>query len=335
MGSLAGVVINSQTGETVPNATISLGDGRSATTNEAGMYMFDDVKPEQYVLGGVYVPMRATLSDDDRVRNNSLGFVAVGEEYPPVLLWEVLANPDPSTSLSTEWVELFNRSALPIDLDGYGLGDQGSVRAIVDSSYILLSGEYLVLCEDSLAFRVHYLSYDGLLHQPTSWPGFRNSNDTVRLIDFVGFESDRFVYVSSFADNYTWQRDVVTGDNQWGRSEQTGGTPGGPNVTVFEPNAPRTRINITPEYLSPDGDGFQDEVAITIEAVDASGYTMKLFDRQGRLVHTFFEDASHIGREYLFDGKINSGQRLPIGIYILYFEAIGVEQFKKTLVVAR
>jgi len=49
-GSLTGVVINSQTGEIVPGATIALGDERTATTNEAGLYSFNDVKPEQYVL---------------------------------------------------------------------------------------------------------------------------------------------------------------------------------------------------------------------------------------------------------------------------------------------
>ncbi|MBD3297478.1 MAG: hypothetical protein GF341_02405, partial [candidate division Zixibacteria bacterium] len=49
-GALTGVVINAETGEIVTNASIALGDERSAATNEAGLYIFDDVNPEQYVL---------------------------------------------------------------------------------------------------------------------------------------------------------------------------------------------------------------------------------------------------------------------------------------------
>ncbi len=49
-GALTGVVINAETGEIVTNATIALGNERSAATSEAGLYIFNDVSPEQYVL---------------------------------------------------------------------------------------------------------------------------------------------------------------------------------------------------------------------------------------------------------------------------------------------
>ncbi|GAB4327884.1 MAG: hypothetical protein Kow0074_23450 [Candidatus Zixiibacteriota bacterium] len=49
-GALTGVVINARTGTIVPHANVALGDERMATTNEAGLYVFDNVAAEQYVL---------------------------------------------------------------------------------------------------------------------------------------------------------------------------------------------------------------------------------------------------------------------------------------------
>jgi hypothetical protein len=35
------------------------------------------------------------------------------------------------------------------------------------------------------------------------------------------------------------------------------------------------------------------------------------------------------------DGRSDGGNRLPIGIYILFFEAVGVESLKEPIVIAR
>ncbi|MEW5873948.1 MAG: tetratricopeptide repeat protein [Candidatus Zixiibacteriota bacterium] len=48
--ALMGVVINSQTGEVVPNATVTMVNGGSVRTNEAGLYVFRDIQPGQHVL---------------------------------------------------------------------------------------------------------------------------------------------------------------------------------------------------------------------------------------------------------------------------------------------
>jgi Tfp pilus assembly protein PilF len=49
-GSIMGVVVNAQTHQIIPNATVSLEDGRVTQTNEAGLYLFKGTDPAQYVI---------------------------------------------------------------------------------------------------------------------------------------------------------------------------------------------------------------------------------------------------------------------------------------------
>jgi len=289
---------------------------------------------EQFFLDGLYLNLRASLPPDDRNRNNSLGFVAVGDQYPPAHLWEILANPQAGSGL-VEWVEIRSRALTTIDLSGWMLTAGNTVRPIADTSVIMYTEQLLVLTEDGDAIYNYYPRFAGELIELASWPNLVLDADTVRLLDGYGFEVDRFEYQSTFSDNFTWARQDTAGSRQWGRSASPGGTPGEVNDVLFQPTASRTRIRLESKYISPDGDGFEDSVRIAIEAVPATAYTMKIYDRQGREVYTFFTEQAFIKDEYIWNGGTSSGSRLPIGIYILYFEAIGVESVKETLVIAR
>lgn len=48
--TIMGVVVDAQSGRILPNATVSMADGRVARTNQAGIYQFEGITPEQYVL---------------------------------------------------------------------------------------------------------------------------------------------------------------------------------------------------------------------------------------------------------------------------------------------
>jgi hypothetical protein len=141
-----------------------------------------------------------------------------------------------------------------------------------------------------------------------------------------------------FDDNHTWSRSAEPGTaDEWGRSVQPGGTPGEQNLIRLRPDANRLNVVIEPQIISPDGDGVDDGASIIIEAPSARGYTLKIYDKHGRVVKTFEDDSQDLpdGYLYFWDGRADSGNRLPIGIYILYIEAGGVESIKKTIVVAR
>jgi hypothetical protein len=199
-------------------------------------------------------------------------------------------------------------------------------------------GEYVVLVNDSLLFTTFYFGFDGQIAQPSGWAALNNSGDIVRLVDQYGFLADEFDYVSVFDSNLTWSRSELSGsESRWGRSLAVGGTPGEINEVLIRPSESGLRIGIEPQVFSPDGNGIEDETTITISAPSSNEYTLKIYDRHGRLVKLFEDNSPYLadGGIYMWDGRADSGSRLPIGIYILYFEAGGVESLKKTLVIAR
>ncbi|MEW5993868.1 MAG: gliding motility-associated C-terminal domain-containing protein, partial [Candidatus Zixiibacteriota bacterium] len=154
--------------------------------------------------------------------------------------------------------------------------------------------------------------------------------------DPFGFEADRFEYAVAYDGNHTWSRsEELLTEGQWGRSEEAGGSPGRPNSVLFAPAGSALQVKVTPDVFSPDGDGYEDEVLIEIEAPVGAEVNMRIYDREGRAVRTLLDGATFLHSSYAWDGRSDSGRRLPIGIYILYVEAEGSETVKKPIVIAR
>jgi hypothetical protein len=145
------------------------------------------------------------------------------------------------------------------------------------------------------------------------------------------------VYDAVFEDNHTWSRgETVERQNEWGKSEDVGGTPGRQNRVRFSSEGENDlSLTITPQIISPDGDGIDDSAVIVIQAPEASAYTLRLYDSDGRLVKSFEDDSPDLSERYVWRGDNSGGERQPIGIYVVYFEASGVQSIKKTVVVAR
>jgi hypothetical protein len=290
----------------------------------------------QYHLSGYYQRLVASLvvPNDDRTSNNRYNFTAPGDAYPPVILSEFLANPDPSTG--SEWVELKNVSDSTFNLDSWQLGDSAGLAALTSASTIA-PDEYVIIAQDSAAFFLQYPLFVGNCYQPLTWRELNNGSDSVRLFDGFGIQADRFYYFDTHDNNHTWSR-AESGEyyGRWGRSEDSGGTPGAVNLVRFVPEGAQSlQITVEPQIISPDGDGRDDSTVIRIQVSEARAYLLKLYDCNGRLVRTIQDEAADLLQEYVWRGENDSGEKLPIGIYVLYFEAVGVESARKTIVVAR
>ena len=104
----------------------------------------------------------------------------------------------------------------------------------------------------------------------------------------------------------------------------------------YEPSGSSIAVAVKPSVFSPDGDGFEDVAIITVEEAPAEAeLTMRVYDRQGRVVRTIIDGERLLKSSYTWDGRSDGGNRLPIGIYILYLEAAGGGSVKKTVVIAR
>lgn len=299
--------------------------------SDSSIFIMSDLT---FLPNTIYQKMSALIQTnppDDRPENDSLYFMGVGSQYPPLIITEFLANP--MNNITSEWIELYNRSDTILDLSDWSIGDALNSHLITDSTFLFYPGEYVVVTESMTDFRLSYPSFDGIVLEPSSWAILNNTTDIVRLVDQYNIEADRFEYESLFDDNYTWGKDGVDPSGNWNRSSNESGTPGKVNQLFIAAN--ETKIHLSNKYVSPDNDGFQDDVSITVKTPAADSYSLKVYDKQGRVVKTFFDDVSLFPSIITWDGLSDNNERLPIGIYIIYLEAKGTSSTKETIVIAR
>ena len=119
-----------------------------------------------------------------------------------------------------------------------------------------------------------------------------------------------------------------------------GGTPGLRNSIYTNVLPSSSEITVSPNPFSPDGDGFEDFTIISYKLASAvSQVRAKIYDVKGRLVRTLLNNQS-VGSSgnIVFDGFDDNKQKLRLGIYIIFLEALNdrngaVEQLKATVVV--
>ncbi|MEA1980922.1 MAG: lamin tail domain-containing protein [candidate division Zixibacteria bacterium] len=279
-------------------------------------------------LPGYYADVVLNLSIDDRHTNNQYFMTVPGVSYPPVILSEILANP--SGTLNSEWIELINISDSLISLDNWQIID--AVGNVMSLSGIIESNEYLVLVEDKFDFENYYNNLSSII-EPDSWTTLNNSSETIILVDNFGIISDNFEYENSFAENHSWSRDENNlAEKIWGQSVNSGGTPGCENELYPVQSNNTNIVTITPTHFSPPNNEF---VSIVIQAVNVENYTARIYDKLGRVVKTFFEKQAFIPSEFNWDGLTDSGHKIPVGVYLFYFEAEGTKPIKKPIVITR
>ncbi len=311
-------------------------DSANNITDTLAFIALPDINPSdtEFVDGiidvdGKYIYLKAILSDDDRIRNNFENIVTVGDDFPEIIISELLANP--LNELMAEWVEIYNNSMVNINLKNWFIADAVTTVDITDDDLILESGEYLILTSDSIDFNHFYNLSNLQVHQINNFPNYNNSSDVVMLLEMNGIVIDKMEYSEVFDSNYTWSYNY----NIWGRSTLAGGTPGVENTITYLHEYSENIIEINPTHISPDGDGFEDFTVISINVVNADNYSAKIFNKQGNPVITFFQDVQFIPEEIIWDGKSQTGDRLPLGIYIFLFEIQGQKSIKKPIVIAR
>jgi len=288
-----------------------------------------------FELEGVQPIILVELPPDFRNSNNKQLVPTFGSGYPPVLISEFLA--DPQDELTTEWVELKNRSDDPIDLQEWHLGDEikfypiARSEPVPDMSIIIEAGDYIVLCKDITAFEDYYGTGIDVIEM-NSWPALNNGGDIIRLRDNLDNAVDSFQYDFAYGANYTWGRGEESGmTNRWGRSVDPGGTPGALNEIYFQAVSASISVTAEPNPFSPNRDGLME---IDFEVPPGENMTIKIYDTRGRVVKTLMDNLPAFEGRIEWDGRSDGGRALNAGMYILYVEVAEVESYKQTIVIA-
>jgi hypothetical protein len=256
-----------------------------------------------------------------------------------------------------EYVELYNAGSSPVELQDYHI-----VRWVGDSlgkHYPLPSlrvepHDYVVLTKDAASVAANYdVKYPGKVVE-CSLPTYPNDGGTVVLARADSTVVEKFDYQPSMQSRLLRnkagvaleRRDMGRPCNEPGNwfsaSSVAGyGTPGYDNSQSTEWLVEETAFELSSTLLSPDGDGYQDELVVSyrLEGDDLYGDCV-LFDARGNRVCRLLNNAL-LGThgELRWSGRDDNGAALPTGRYVLFLDLHnlqGTQQvIKRTLTLVR
>ncbi len=297
--------------------------------------------------------------------NFSLFSIPVLPDSADLIINEILFN---QATGNTDYVEIYNNSDKVLDLQNYRFTRDGYETVegetifennplevkISESSYLLFPQEYLVLSASQFLVKQQYFTENpNAFLDVAGFPTMDDSQDAIFVKDSLGNILDKVLYTKNWHYDLIDSEDGVSLErinfdapsqqaaNWHSASASVGyGTPGYLNSQFYQLPELDDSFSISPEVFSPDGDSFNDFLLLNYE-MDSEGFTMNvhIFDDRGREVNHLVKNEL-LGRNgsYKWEGTNENGEKVNIGIYILYIEIFDltgkVERFKRTCTVA-
>jgi hypothetical protein len=290
------------------------------------------------------VKIHLELPGDMMSTNNAIcDTVAVSYPAESLIVNEIMYSP---AREECEWVELFNKNDYAIELMNWTISDSETTcrTALSHHPFQLHSHEFLILCSDSVFLQSDFST--GLLVK--SFPSLNNAEDAIHLFDAGARLVERVPYSSEWGgatgrslERINPQVPAHEPTNWTTCVENTGHTAGKSNSIYIKVPPPKTSLSVHPDPFSPDGDGYDDFVALSYAVPGTLAHiNLKIYDIKGRLVRFLLNnEPSGAERTVYWDGMDDDGIKCRMGIYIVTFEALNeskmcIEQARKTVVLA-
>ena len=274
-----------------------------------------------------------------------------------VLINEVLFNPYPD---GADFVELYNAGEYPVDLGALYLAQKDEKGGISDYTALaprgmaLFPGAYWVASPVPESVLAQYPGPRSGQLQEVDLPSMPDDEGHIALILRNGQSLEAFRYTADMhyplladAEGVSLERvhfSLPAADAaSWHSAAASAGyaTPAAQNSQFQAPENEAENFTIEPKIFSPDQDG-KDDFAYIHYTLDEPGYVMNIsiYDENGRLVRNLVKnELPGTQGQFLWDGADNAGQRVGIGIYVVFIELFAadgeVKYFKKPCVVAR
>ena len=248
------------------------------------------------------------LTDDERAANNhhDLHFLT-GES--PALFSELYVVPE---ATEPEWIEIRVTSDTGLTVSGLQLADTRDTTRFQADQTSLAPDTYVILTEDSPAFTFYFGEVGAPVLQADHWPTLNNDGDTLTLLlmgavsDHVGYPSAgsrRGVALERIGSSAVWNWSVAPG----------GATPGGDN-SVDVPYTADIELDIAP---NPFAAGYGERATIAYRVPFGAEGQLQLYGGDGRRLRTLFDTRPFVSGEVTWDGRDQSGQLLPVGVYLV------------------
>jgi hypothetical protein len=301
------------------------------------------------------VAIQATLRlEDDENRGNDTTSIRLRVGEGDIVVNEIMYAP---AAGEPEWVELFNRGQVSVDVRGWWIEDSSKKKACLTSLPLVIApGEFLVISQDKELFQEKPNQCEYRVVQPQgSWPSFNNYAsdasgyaDAVCIRDSSGCISDYVAYGEAWATRRYGSLERVSASvssrqaANWSSSvAPSGSTPCGRNsVSEAMRQGSAFQLGMSTRVISPNGDGIDDRVVFSF-ALPSAGMraSLTVFDSDGRTMKRLL-DQRRVGTvvQTIWDGLDEEGRPVTPGIYIVNLGVKrvdgGWEESRSTLVVA-
>ncbi len=291
------------------------------------------------------------------MHDTSLKFVYHITKSKDLVINEVLYNPYPNCS---DFVELYNRSGFPIDLQKIRIAKRNDAGDIASDYYltknysVLLPDSFVVITADSANINKTYTCGDNFV-QLSSMPSFPDDQGDVVVLDEKDTIIDEFRYnddmqfaLLSNTEGVSLERidynQPTQDSSNWHSAAESAGfaTPGLKNSQYRNVSSDSTigNVSLTNQVFSPDNDGYNDQLYINYK-FDESGYLadILIFDKNGILIrHLEHEQLIGTSGHWIWNGLDENQKKVNIGMYAIVvkiFDLKGkVHLYRETAVVA-
>lgn len=266
-------------------------------------------------------------------------------EPQDIILNEIMFNP---LTNGSDYVELYNRSQKILDLKEiyFANWDDDSIanyKSVTSTQRLFFPGEYVLLTEDTTDIQHDFDIYGIGSFIEMDLPTYPDDSGTVYvlskdfgILDYFHYDGDyhyalitdengksleRITFEGAVNDPEIWH--TAAENVQWG-------TPGYENSQLMYPEVNGT-ITITPEIFSPDNDGNNDILVISMEFLTNDNVVnIEIFDNRGRRVREL-KDNYFVGNsaQVSWDGATDEGTKADIGTYVILVTALEADGSRK------
>jgi hypothetical protein len=317
--------------------SVRVGGCIDSTTIEEDIHPAEDLRVTVRVANpgpGLHEAAAWLRHREDRWSGNDTARTSIVIPPPPLVLNEVMFRPD---GRDCEWVELLNRSSCTLNMKGWTIEDsKANPKVIADTGFEVEGGTFLVLVEDEGIFEaIHPGISMGRFHRPSGgWATLNDVDGPLGYADAVVIRDPYGTMVDSVAYGDSWTeagRSVerihpdarTTYAANWSpHFGASTGSPGQPNSVSFHLPTEGRVLSLSTRTFSPNADGTDDLVAVSVSLPGTGLVRMSVFDINGRLVRRLIDgEKVDSGRVTFWDGSRDDGARAATGVYLLLFEA--------------
>ncbi len=270
---------------------------------------------------------------------NEIGICRIVLKTGDLLINEILFDPWPGGS---DFIEIYNNSEQEIPLDKIIAGSRNPTGAISNTvplsgtQHSIPPGEVRALTTDTSGiFRFYPSSFHHSLFQVSRLPAFNNDKGTVVLLSdslsildeltySVEMHSPLMVDPEGISLERVSPERAASDPGNWHSAASAAGfaTPGYKNSQFCTQPGKRTRLHFSQDHISPNYDGYMDELVIGYELPSPGWFmTCRVFNASGILQFCLINNAlAGTSGKLIWNGKNERGQLLQPGPYLMHME---------------